>query len=174
MTATNCPPVAELIRDCGKRAEYAGGEVWEKPVPNDLHADCLVILGAALLAYGRTHNSGRPHSEWHHRLGPPDDVRVYLPDMVFVATREEIGACSDCAPPVVIEILYPEMRFNDLLDRVHFYLRNGARSVWIVDPEGRSVDVLKPDWSVLRFRHPDTLRDPLLEGFQLPLGELFG
>ena len=174
MTATNYPPVAELIRECGKRAEYAGGEVWEKPIPNDLHADCLVILGAALLAYGRTHNGGRPHSEWHHRFGPEGDVRIYLPDMVFLVGPKEIAECADAPSEIMIEILYPEMRFNDLLDREHFYLRHGAHSVWIVDPEGRSVDVCKPDWSVCRFRGADVLMDPLLPGFALPLAELFG
>ncbi|MBS1828027.1 MAG: Uma2 family endonuclease [Acidobacteria bacterium] len=174
MIAANCPPVAELIRDCGKRAEYVGGEVWEKPIPNDLHADCLVILGAALLAYGRTHNGGRPHSEWHHRFGPEGDVRVYLPDMAFLVGPKEIGECAEVPSEIMIEILYPEMRFNDLLDREHFYLRHGARSVWIVDPEGRSVDVCKPDWSVCRFRGVDVLADPLLPGFGLPLTELFG
>jgi len=174
MIATHCLPVADLIRECGKRAEFAGGDIWEKPIPNELHADCLVILGAALLAYGRTHNGGRPHSEWHHRFGAEDDIRVYLPDMVFLAGPSEIADYADCASKVMIEILYPEMRFNDLLDREHFYLRHGAHSVWIVDPEGRSVDVCKPDWSVCRFRGSDVLSDPLLPGFALPLSELFG
>jgi Uma2 family endonuclease len=174
MTATNCPPFAELIRECGKRAEYVGGEVRDKPIPNDLHADCLVILGAALLAYGRTHNAGRPHSEWHHRFGPQSDTRVYLPDMVFVAGPKEIADYADRASAIMIEILSPEQRFNDLLDRVHFYLGNGARSVWIVDPEGCSIDVCKPDWRVCRFRGDDRLTDPLLPGFSLPLRELFG
>lgn len=174
MIATHCPSVAELIRECGKRAEFAGGDIWEKPIPNGLHADCLVILGAALLAYGRTHQGGRPHSEWHHRFGPQNDQRIYLPDMVFLLGPKEIADHADCASEIMIEILYPEMRFNDLLDREHFYLRNGAHSVWIVDPEGRSVDVSKPDWSVSRFRAHDILHDPLLPAFALPLKELFG
>lgn len=176
MIGAKSPSIKELIRECGKRAEFVSGEVREKPIPNDLHADCLVILGAALLAYGRTHHAGRPHSEWHHRIGPAGDIRIYLPDMVFLAgfTHEDIPDAADHMSDVMIEILSPETRFNDLLDREHFYLRNGAKSVWIVDPEGRSVDVTKPDLSVSRFQGGDVLVDPLLPGFELPLAELFG
>lgn len=174
MITANCPPCAELIRECGKRAEYVDGEVREKSIPNGLHADCLVMLGAALHAYGRTHNAGRPHSEWHHRFGPADDVRIYLPDMVFLPGTREIADCADFASELMIEILSPDTRCNDLLHREHFYLRNGAKSVWIVDPEGQSVDVCKPDWSVSRFRGNETLIDPLLPGFAISLRELFG
>jgi Uma2 family endonuclease len=176
MIATKTPSVEEFLQSGGnERSEYAQGEKWEKPLPNKKHADVQMSLGSALKQYGRETGTGRPLSEWHHRFGQEDDTRIYLPDIAFVraAKLTELPDYADRASAVMIEIVSPSESASRLTAKVEFYLRNGAQSVWIVDPEARRIDVYAPDRPARGFRGSDTLTDPVLPGFTLPLSELF-
>ncbi len=73
----------------------------------------------------------------------------------------------------MIEIVSLSESASRLTAKVEFDLRNGAKSVWIVDPEERRVDLYAPDRPARGFRGSDTLTDPVLRGFTLPLSELF-
>ena len=89
MIATKTPSVEEFLRTPeNDRCEYAHGEQWEKPLHNRQHAESQALLGSALVQYGRESGNGEPFSAWHHRFGPEDDKRIYVPDLAFV-----------CAPP---------------------------------------------------------------------------
>jgi Uma2 family endonuclease len=175
MIAIRTPSVEEFLQSGeNERSEYAQGEKWEKPLPNKKHARTQMRLGSALTQYGRETGNGEPLSEWHHRFGREDDTRIYLPDIVFVrgANLDE-PAYADRASDVMIEIVSPSESASRLTAKVEFYLRNGAQSVWIVDPEERRIDLYAPDRPARGFRGSDTLTDPVLPGFTLPLSELF-
>ncbi len=57
--------------------------------------------------------------------------------------------------------------------KIEFYIRNGVKSAWVVDPAARRVDVYAPSRTVRSFREGDTLAEELLPGFALPLADLF-
>ena len=48
------------------------------------------------------------------------------------------------ASDLMVEIVSPNDSASDLVDKVEFYLQNGVRSVWIVDPSRRRIDIYKP------------------------------
>ena len=73
----------------------------------------------------------------------------------------------------MIEIVSPSESAARLTAKVEFYLQNGARSVWVVDPQTRRIDVYAPGKSMRSFGPDDTLTDPVLPGFELPLGDVF-
>jgi Uma2 family endonuclease len=176
MIATKTPPVEEFLRSGDNdRAEYAQGERWEKPLPNEDHADLQVRLGSALLAYGLQSGLGRPRSGWHHRFGPEDDIRIYVPDLAFVSAPKDTrpSGYPDRASDVMIEIVSPSESAPRLTAKVAFYLQNGAQSVWIVDPEERRIDIYAPNQAMRSFRLNDTLTDSALPGFELRLRDLF-
>jgi Uma2 family endonuclease len=176
MIATKTPSVEEFLQSGeNERSEYAQGEKWEKPLANKMHADIQMSLGSALTQYGRETGNGEPLSGWHHRFGQEDDTRIYVPDIAFVrgAKFAELPDYADRASDIMIEIVSPSESASRLTAKVEFYLRNGAQSVWVVDPEARHIDVYAPDRPDRAFRGSDTLTDPVLPGFALPLSELF-
>jgi Uma2 family endonuclease len=176
MIATKTPAVDEFLRSGeNDRSEYAQGEKWEKPLPNKYHSDLQLQLGSALVQYGRESGNGEPFSAWHHRFGPEDDKRIYVPDLAFVRAprHTQVPDYADRASDVMIEIVSPSESASRLTAKVEFYLQNGAGSVWVVDPEERRIDVYAPAKPMRTFRESDTLIDPVLPGFALPLRDIF-
>ena len=73
----------------------------------------------------------------------------------------------------MIEIVSPSESAARLTAKVEFYLQNGARSVWVVDPPTWRIDVYAPGKSMRTFGQGDTLTDAVLPGFELPLCDIF-
>jgi Uma2 family endonuclease len=128
-----------------------------------------------LVHYGRKSGNGKPFSEWHHRFGPEDDIRIYVPDLAFVCAprHTQLTDYADRASDVMIEIVSPSESAARLTAKVEFYLQNGAKSVWVVDPQTRRIDVYAPGKSMRTFGPGDTLTDAVLPGFELPLRDVF-
>lgn len=175
MIAVQAPTVEAWISEHGDRAEFLGGAIEEKPIPSSDHSDTQATLVSELRSYGRSTGLGRVRPEWHHRFGPPGDMRIYVPDIVFVLAPKHVGLpeYADRASDIMIEIVSPNQG-AELADKVEFYLRNGARRVWVVDPQRKRVGIYSPDASPRSVNAGGMLEDDLLPGFALPLSELFG
>jgi Uma2 family endonuclease len=176
MIATKTPTVEEFLRTPeNERCDYAHGEQWEKPLSNSQHSELQGLLTSALVQYGRKGGNGKAFPEWHHRFGPEDDKRIYVPDLAFVCARRhtQVTDYADRASDVMIEIVSPSESAARLTAKVEFYLQNGAKSVWVVDPPTRRIDAYAPGKSLRTFGPGDTLTDPVLPGFELPLGDVF-
>jgi len=78
----------------------------------------------------------------------------------------------DRVPDLVIEVLSPATRDNDLGAKRRQYLDAGVRELWLVDPADRSITILDAagDRRVVR---DDVLTSPLLPGLAVPAAELF-
>ncbi|MEW6399503.1 MAG: Uma2 family endonuclease, partial [Bacillota bacterium] len=116
----------------------------------------------------------------------PTDVvlsehNVVQPD-IFYISRERLGiikvANIQGAPDMVVEILSPNSLEWDRVTKRHLYAKYGVREFWVVDPEGRTIEV-----TVLRGRELATLQvyptgttlvSPLLPGLQVPIDQVFG
>jgi Uma2 family endonuclease len=176
MIAIKTPTVEEFLRSGDNdRSEYAHGEKWEKPLPNRYHSDLQANIISALVQYGRKSGNGKTRPEWHHRFGPEGDKRIYVPDVAFVRAPRHTHTpdYADRASDVMIEIVSPSQSASRLTAKVEFYLQNGAESVWVVDPEERRIDVYSPGKPMHSFRENDTLIEPVLPSFELPLRDIF-
>ncbi len=106
-------------------------------------------------------------------------VRVgdgYLaPDTGWWAVGREprIGAGAiETVPDLVVEVLSPATRENDLGPKRDRYLAAGVRELWLIDPAQRAVLIV--DASGERsLTDRDELRSPLLAGFAMHVAELF-
>ena len=78
----------------------------------------------------------------------------------------------DVVPALVVEVLSPATRANDLGPKRQAYLAAGVGELWLVDPAGRSVTVVTPDGERV-LTAGDDLRSSLLTGFALPVRRLF-
>jgi Uma2 family endonuclease len=76
---------------------------------------------------------------------------------------------------LAVEVLSPSDTSTAIQGKMLDYLGAGASRVWIVDPAARTVTVYRADGSATVLRSQDLLSgEDVLEGFALPLEELFG
>ena len=78
------------------------------------------------------------------------------------------------APDLAVEVISPSNTRDEIMQRVGAYLRAGARLVWLVYPENRTVEVHRPDEDRLTLGE-GTILDGYdrLPGLKLPLATLF-
>jgi Uma2 family endonuclease len=98
-------------------------------------------------------------------LGP--DVAYW--DRPFDTTRR----WPDRPPLIAVEVRSPSESMPKVLDKVDQYLAAGVAYVWVVDGDEQFVTVYTADRAPKTYDRGDTLTCPALEGFALPLTEIF-
>jgi Uma2 family endonuclease len=106
----------------------------------------------------------------------PDTVRA--PDVAFVRADRLPPKLPrgffDGPPDLAVEVLSPGDRAGEVQAKIHDWLAAGCRSVWIVDPENKSVTLHKSDRDITVLHASDTLTDAeILPGFAVVIGEIF-
>jgi Uma2 family endonuclease len=89
----------------------------------------------------------------------------------LLAPRSQTAPEYDRASDLMIEIVSPSDSASDLVDKVEFYIQNGVKSVWVVDPRKQRVDIYKPGRPARRVDAGDVLSDEVLPGFEFPLAD---
>ena len=126
-------------------SEYIDGKVVQKPMPSTAHIFVQHLLSLVLGTFLRDHPLGIAGPEWRCVFGPPGAERARLPDFAFVAWAH-LGADAwdgpHWGPPdLAVEVLSPDDRPGDVAEKIVFYLLNGVRLVWLIDPGQRTVQV---------------------------------
>jgi Uma2 family endonuclease len=165
------------------RHELIDGEHFVTPSPNTGHQEISKHLFRALDAYVERHHAGEV-------MYAPFDVKlslftVLVPDLVYFTAGRFARVVNEkhatAAPDLVVEILSPGTRRRDTGRKRAVYDREGVREYWIVDPEARSITVLRrprpdaglTDVAVLTLAKDEMLASPLFPGLQIPLREVF-
>ena len=165
------------------RHELIDGEHFVTPSPAIPHQVILWNLTEVLGPYLRASPIGAA-------LTGPVDVKlspctVLVPDLVYFTAERFARVVSEkhatAAPDLVVEILSPGTRRRDKGRKRAVYDREGVAEYWLVDPEARSVTVLRrpradaglTDIAVLTLAKGATLESPLFPGLQIPLREVF-
>jgi Uma2 family endonuclease len=110
---------------------------------------------------------------------PTDPERVRAPDAGFVVAARLSGGRPPRgfirgAPDLAVEVLSPSDRPDDVQQKIRDWLEGGARLVWVIAPEARTVTVYRPDGSARLVREPESLDgEDVLPGLRLPLADLF-
>ena len=108
----------------------------------------------------------------------PDTVRE--PDIAFfsaerISLNARITGYAEVSPDLVVEVASPSDSRREVHDKAHMWLNHGARLVWVVQPETRTVDVYRPDEPVATLREQDALDGlDVLPGFICDVGAVFG
>jgi Uma2 family endonuclease len=170
----------ELARlpDDGRSYELVRGELRtmcpSAALPGVVAGDLYLELGA-YVKHNHFGVCGTADSGFRLRA-EPDTVRA--PDLWFVrAERVPAGGIPRTfwpgAPDLAVEVLSPTDRFVDVLEKAKDYLEAGTRLVWIIDPEGRSAAVFRPD-GLPTLMGEDGVLDgaDVVPGFTLPLRDI--
>jgi Uma2 family endonuclease len=143
------------------------------------HQIISLKIASALLVYAERKNHGQV-------LQAPCNLLierkfVIQPDIVFFKPSRSwlIGEKSLWgAPDLIVEIMSPDTREQDMRLKRNLYSRFEVGEYWIVDPDMEMVEVLA--WSAMgyatagRYKRADQLSSPAFPGFRLPLRKVFG
>ena len=110
------------------------------------------------------------------------DTDVVQPDLLFVSTERAHlllgGANVLGAPDLVVEILSPSTAGRDRTLKRALYAKHGVQEYWLVDPDARTVTVLRLGEDAFEvesiYGEGQTLTSPMLAGFTADLNEIFG
>ena len=158
-------------------SEYVCGEVVQKPMPTKNHSIIQRLLSFVFTAFLRAHPIAEGGTEWRCIFGPTGEEWGRVPDFVLVRLERSRDTGGDepfrGAPDFAVEILSPDDRMSDVMDKVRFYLENGVRLVWLIDPRTRTVLVWS-SWTAPRlFTEDDTLDGgDVLPGFSTPVRDI--
>jgi len=163
--------------------EFVHGQRVEMP-PMSVGAVMIASrIGSAINAFAKSNRLGEAFTELLIRLPLAEDgSRERRPDVSFFcyphlpvnSPQDPDARAWDVIPDLAVEVTSPSDRAEAQREKVLEYFAAGVRSVWVVYPNLRLVDVYDTPATVTVYGPDDTLAgDPVLPGFQLPLADLF-
>jgi Uma2 family endonuclease len=98
------------------------------------------------------------------------------PDLAWWAAARRPALAQgalDVVPDLVVEVLSPATRANDLGAKRDVYVAAGVRELWLADPGSATVTAVRPDGRQETVGDGDRLTSPLLPGFAVEIARLF-
>jgi Uma2 family endonuclease len=167
-----------LPKDAPRRWELLRGVVRvSEPSPGLEHGGVVAMIVHLLVSVVHPARLGRVYSNQEFVLARnPDTVR--LPDVAFVR-QEQIAAYGrkshwESAPDLAVEVRSPSNRPRAIHAKIAHYLATGARMVWDVDPEHRTITVSRPGVPDRVLHEDDTITgEDVIPGFEHRVSDLF-
>ena len=157
------------------RHELIKGELLTMPPPKFEHGRVVANLTLLLGPHVKANNLGYICAETGYKLETNPDT-VLGPDVSFVS-RERVSSVPDAyytgAPDVAVEVLSPSDRRSRVEWKTQLWISLGARSVWVVNPKLRTVEVVRSDGYRKLLREGDELVDDTVPGFRVAVSEIF-
>ena len=153
------------------------GTVTQKMSPKGKHSAMQKALIQLIERYGGRRRLAMALPELRTIFGGAayvPDVAVYRWERIPRDASGEIANDFYDPPDVAFEVVSPEQRVTSLVRKCVWYVNNGVKVAVIVDPEDRSVLVLRKDNapSICGGDDPIDLTD-VLPGFELTARQLF-
>ena len=162
------------------RFEVVDGQRVELPPMGARSSRLASVLAQHLGPFARTHTLGRVDMEMLYLI---DGVRNLQrrPDVAFVSyerwPRDKAisdDAAWDVVPDLVIEIVSPTDRAQDLLTKIREYFAAGVRAAWVISPKERTALLFESFKTIRVLTREDELDGGgIVPGFRLPMTTLF-
>lgn len=166
-----------VMPETNQPTELWDGELVMSPSPSFFHQDLLARIYKLLDEWVRRRRLGKVI------LSPLDMIltprRVTQPDVMVVLKdrleilRDRLHGPADLA----VEIVSPDSRRRDRLDKRDLYEQHGVREYWLVDPEAQTVEVLyleAEEYALVgRWRPGENVESRLLPGLRMDVSALF-
>jgi Uma2 family endonuclease len=182
MTTRTRPVTAEeLLRmpDDGFRYELVKGELKQMLPAGNEHGYRAMKFAWRLAQHVETSGLGRVYAaETGFKIhSDPDTVRA--PDAAFVSREplEEAGPVEGYwpgAPDLAVEVVSPNDRHTEVVEKALEWLDAGCHMVLVVDPKQHTVTVYRSRENIRILADGDTLDGAnVIPGFSLPVTEIF-
>jgi Uma2 family endonuclease len=171
--ATRAWTLAELHRlpDDGNKYELVHGELFVTPAPRPGHERILARLRRAIDPYVERNGLGVTQARGVVRFNESE----VEPDLLVRSDSQSVADWEDAPIPVlVVEVLSDTTRRRDQLQKRDYYLEVGVADYWIIDPEQRTIRVIRPG-AVDDVRNDTAtwLPSGVATPFEMPLSTLF-
>jgi Uma2 family endonuclease len=113
--------------------EYRDGETVERAMPNLEHGTAQGNIYVRFKGVGKVHRMF-PTVETRLRISR---TRFLIPDVAVFHPGKPAQSVPDTPPLIVVEVLSPEDRMSQVLDKLEEYRQWGVKHVWLVDPHAR-------------------------------------
>jgi Uma2 family endonuclease len=180
MAATQTITTAEqLLHTPGLgRCELVRGELIMMSPGGYEHGRIIMNVAAPLAVIVRQNQLGvLLGAETGFRIAhDPDTVRA--PDVAFVRAERipalPVKGFFQGPPDLAVEVLSPDDRASEVLDKVRDWLQAGCVAVWIVDPAKQTILIYRSSSPIVVLGPADVLAmEDLLPGFSIPVAEIF-
>lgn len=162
----------------GKWTELVRGQVIVREPPGTYHGRVSANVLVALGVFVREHRAGTVMAQdtGFKIASNPDTVRA--PDAAFLDSERSRmitrRGYSAVAPNLVVEVLSPDDRPAEVLEKIADWLSAGVELAWVVDPERREVRVHRADGSVALLHDGESVDgERVLPGFTASVRDLF-
>ena len=155
----------EFLRLCEQgalRGELIRGKVRETVPAGGKHGELGMTIGTALTVHVRPNRLGRVAGTDTGVLLERDPDTVREPDVAFFSADTlpldiEVHGYYEVIPDLVVEIVSPNDRPQEIADKVAMWLSHGVRLVWAVYPSARTVAVHTSEGPSLIYTEDDEL-----------------
>jgi Uma2 family endonuclease len=166
------------LPDDMKKCEIIKGELVVSPAGIE-HEEIGMRLGSALFNFVRKKKlgivCGSSAGYWMK-----ERTSFLSPDVSFIAKERLQGAKRapkkffNGAPDLAVEVLSPSDTIDKLHEKIVEYFDNGARLIWVLNPEEQIVLVYHAPQPDKLLRAGDALDgEDVVPGFSMPVSELF-
>ena len=160
-----------------KRTELVRGVMIVREPAGFRHGDVAMAVSLAIGQFLRSHNLGRllAAETGFMLFTNPDTVRA--PDVAFVS-HDRIPdppprGFAPFAPDLAVEVLSPDDRPGEVLEKVADWLSAGTRLIWEIDPERRVARVYRADGTMSLLSEVDEFDgEDVLPGFSCTLRDI--
>jgi Uma2 family endonuclease len=164
--------------DDGKHYELIHGEVHLSPSRSTKHQLILGNTSVSLGTYVKSARLGVVFSAPVDVCLNPDTA--VQPDLIFISA-ERVGIVLENfvagAPDLAVEVLSQSTAVYDRATKLPIYAEAGVLEVWLIDPQAKTVEVLKLQGKKYfvdaTLTGEQVLASNLFPGWQLPLRDLF-
>ncbi|HEX8174765.1 MAG TPA: Uma2 family endonuclease [Pyrinomonadaceae bacterium] len=166
------------LPDDSKKCEIIKGELVVSPAGIE-HEEIGVRLSSALFNFVRKHKLGIVcgSSAGYWMKGR---TTFLSPDVSFIAKERLQGAKRapkkffNGAPDLAVEVLSPSDTIERLHEKIVEYFDNGAKLIWVLNPEDQTALVYHTPQPDKLLRADDLLDgEDVVPGFSMPVSELF-
>jgi len=158
--------------------ELWDGELIMSPAPSWLHQEIVDRFHDYLKAWVRERGLGKTGTAPIDMVLTPH--RATQPDVIFISSgrlgiiQQRVMGAAD----LVAEVISPESRKRDRIDKRDLYEQHGVREYWLIDPEAQTVEVLHLEAGQYqlagRWLPGKRARSRLLKGFEVSVADLIG
>jgi len=175
-TQTHLMTVEEFMNldDDSHRHELIKGELLTMPPPKFEHGRVTANLTMFLLQHVRANRLGGVVAGSGYHLETDPDT-VLGPDVSFVSKDREMypEGYYPGPPDLAVEVLSPGDRKGYVERKLAIWLETGTRSVWLVNPRRRTVEVISSLSDRRTLHQTDELVDDTVPGFRVKVSEIF-
>jgi len=159
------------------RYELVKGELLTMSPSGEEHGAVAVNMAALLWQFVKENDLGVVYAaETGFKLESDPDT-VLAPDVAFIS-KDRVGRRSKGyrlgAPDLVVEVLSPSDHKKKVERKTAQWLELGAKTVWLVDPDSRTVEVHTANLETTVFQENEELVDhDLVSGFRVRVSDIF-